>query len=35
LLYTQDPEDMPVVRMTKASQGLVVMAHSHETSPKA
>jgi hypothetical protein len=31
LLYTQAPEDMPVVRMTKASQGLVVMAHSHET----
>jgi len=35
LLYTQDPEDMPVVRMTKGSQGLVVMAHSHETSRKA
>ena len=35
LLYTQDPEDMPVVRMTKGSQGLVVMAHSHETGHKA
>lgn len=33
-LYTQAPEDMPVVRMTKGSQGLVVMAHSHETSHK-